>query len=174
MHARSIACLTLTALAAAACGDAPRPVDPVVGRPLAPAGMPAGHSADDGHDHGAPAPAGPVWSGEIVLRGPRAESDEGVLMVSLVSTGQRMPRMTYRISLSGQPPAIDGERRIPFLLNERNDMLPGPLPPELQGTPLSISVRYDKDGVVETSEGDVTVAAPVGWGGEGLEIVVGS
>jgi hypothetical protein len=171
MHAHRLAVLTLTALAAAACGDAPVPVEAT---PAPRAQPPAGHSADDGHDHGAPAAAGPVWSGEIVLRGPRAESDEGVLMVSLVSTGQRMPRMTYRISLAGQPPAVAGERRIPFLLNEGNDMLPGPLPPELEGTPLSISVRYDTDGVVETSEGDVTVATPVGWGGEGLQIVVGA
>jgi hypothetical protein len=81
--------------------------------------------------------------------------------------------MTYRIQVAGQPAAVEGERRVPFRLDEGNDMLPGPLPPELEGTQLSISVRYDTDGVVETSDGDVTVAQPVGWGGEGLEIVVG-
>jgi hypothetical protein len=109
----------------------------------------------------------------IVLKGPRAESDSGVLMVSLVSRGQRMPRLSYRLPLTGLPPAVDGERRIPFRLDEKSDMLRAGLPPELEGTPLDLSVRFDQDGMVETREGDVTVAAPVGWGAEGLEIVVG-
>jgi len=170
MHTRRIACLTLTALLAAACGDAPRPVERT---PPPVAAAPSGHSADDGHDHAAHAGGSPAWSGEIVLRGARAESDEGVLMVSLVSTGQRMPRMTYRIGLKGTPAAVDGERRVPFRLDASNNMLGGAPPPELEGTPLSLSVRFDQDGVVETREGDVTVAYPVGWGGEGIEIVIG-
>jgi len=170
MSPRWIACLTLTALVAGACGDAPKPVDSA--RPT-PTAAPAGHSADDGHDHAAHAGGSPAWSGEILLRGARAESDEGVLMVSLVSTGQRMPIMTYRIGLKGQAPAADGERRVPFRLDASNNMLGGAPPPELEGTPLSLSVRFDQDGVVETREGDVTVAHPVGWGGEGIEIVVG-
>ena len=150
-----------------ACGEAPQKID----RPGGGAGM-GGHSADDGHDHGAQT-AAPSYSGVIVLRGPRALSDEGVLMVSLVSTGQRMPRMSYRISLQGAPPAINGERRVPFELNVRTDMLGGEVPPELNGTPLEVSVRYDQDGMVETKEGDVTVAVPVGWGAKDLEVVVG-
>jgi hypothetical protein len=177
MHARRIAALTLPVLLLAACGDAPQKVDPP---PPAPRNAQAhsaddghDHSADDGHDHSAPAGGSPSFSGVIVLKGPRAESDSGVLMVSLVSRGQRMPRMSYRLPLTGLPPAVDGERRIPFRLDEKSDMLPGALPAELEGTPLDLSVRFDQDGMVETREGDVTVASPVGWGAEGLEIVVG-
>lgn len=170
MHARRLAALTLPFLWLAACGDAPRKVEPPA------AADEHGHAHDDGHDHASPAPGAagsPAWSGVIVLKGPRAESDSGVLMISLVSRGQRMPRMTYRIPLAGQPPAIDGERRIPFRLDEQSDMLRAGLPAELQGTPLDLSVRFDQDGMVETREGDVTIAAPVAWGAEGLEIVVG-
>lgn len=168
-----------------ACGDAPRKVDPSAPRAQAHSaddghghapGDGHDHSADDGHGHGA-APADstgiPSWSGVIVLRGPRAEGDAGVLMVSLVSRGQRMPRMTYRIPLVGQPPAEGGERRIAFRLDETTDMLRTGLPPELKDSPLDLSVRFDQDGVVETREGDVTVVEPVGWGGEGLEIAIG-
>lgn len=171
MLARRIAVPTLLALLLAACGDAPQKFEPP-----APGSSSAAHGAGDGHDHAAHAAAatgGPSWSGVIVLQGPRAESDTGVLMISLVSTGQRMPRMSYRIQLADQPPAVDGERRIPFRLDEQTDMLPGPVAPELEGTPLSLSVRFDKDGVVETREGDVTIAVPVGWGAEGLEIPIG-
>jgi hypothetical protein len=167
MHARPILVPTLLALLLAACGDAPQKID-------APA--PAAHSADDGHDHSTHATTSaetPTFSGVIVLKGPRAESDTGVLMVSLVSRGQRMPRMSYRLPLSGQPPAVDGERRIPFRLDQGTDMLKSGLPAELQGTPLDLSVRFDQDGMVETREGDVTVAVPVGWGAEGLEIPIG-
>lgn len=175
MHARPILVPILLALLSAACGDAPQKVDAP-----APAAHSAGdghdHSADDGHDHSAHATTSaesPTFSGVIVLKGPRAESDSGVLMVSLVSRGQRMPRMSYRLPLAGQPPAADGERRIPFRLDQSTDMLRSGLPAELQGTPLDLSVRFDQDGMVETREGDVTVAVPVGWGAEGLEIPIG-
>ena len=134
------------------------------------------HAADDGHDHAAHATAAtgsPSWSGVIVLKGPRAESESGVIMVSLVSRGQRMPRMTYRVALAGQAPAVDGERRVPFRLDETTDMLKSGLPAELQGSPLDLSVRFDQDGMVETREGDVTVAVPVGWGAQDLEIPIG-
>lgn len=183
MNCRSIALLTSASLWLASCGDAPRKVDPPqpnsAGGQAHYEGDGHDHSADDGHDHGAApstaaAPAGgPSWSGVIVLKGERATSDKGVLMVSLVSRGQRMPRMTYRLPLTGQSPAVDGERRIPFRLDQSTDMLRSGLPSELQGTPLDLSVRFDQDGMVETREGDVTVAMPVGWGAEGLEIVVG-
>jgi len=76
-------------------------------------------------------------------------------------------------ALSGEA-AVNGERRVPFDLNARTDMLGAGVPAELAGTPLEISVRYDQDGMVETREGDVTVAVPVGWGAEDLEVVVGS
>lgn len=176
-----IAIPILPVLLLAACGDAPQKVDPPAPAPSSAAAAHSaddghGHSADDGHDHSAhatPAAGSPSWSGVIVLKGPRADSESGVLMVSLVTTGQRMPRMSYPIRLADQPPAVSGERRIPFHLDDQSDMLPGPLPPELEGTPLSLSVRFDQDGVVETREGDVTVAAPVGWGAQDLEIAIG-
>lgn len=182
MDARIPSFTMAIALFAAACGDAPRKVDPPApyGGQAHHPGDGHDHSADDGHGHPAPAAAAatattgsPSWSGTIVLKGPRAESDSGVLMVSLVSRGQRMPRMSYRLPLVGQPPAVDGERRIPFRLDESSDMLRTGLPPELQGTPLDLSVRFDQDGMVETREGDVTIAKPVEWGGEGIEIVIG-
>lgn len=181
MHARLAALSFAAALSAAACGDAPRKVDapPPYGGQAHHPGDGHDHSADDGHGHPAPATASaataptPSWSGTIVLKGPRAEGDSGVLMVSLVSRGQRMPRMSYRLPLAGQPPAVDGERRIPFRLDESSDMLRSGLPAELMGTPLDLSVRFDQDGMVETREGDVTVARPVEWGGEGIEIVIG-
>ena len=176
MHVRT-AVWILPALLLAACGDAPQKFDPPApGAPAHSAGNGHDHGPGDGHDHPAAAPAAtgsPSWSGVIVLKGERAENTSGVLMISLVSTGQPMPRMTYRIELSGAPPAVNGERRIPFLLDERSDMLPAPLPPELEGTPLSLSVRFDKDSVVETREGDITIAVPVGWGAENLEIPIG-
>ena len=173
MHARPLAVPTLLALLLAACGDAPQKYD---GAPPTPAHAASPHSADDGHDHGAPAATtsgGPSWSGVIVLRGSRAEGDKGVIMISLVSTGQPMPRMTYRIPLAGQPPAVNGERRVPFRLDQSTDMLKSGLPAELQGSPLSLSVRFDQDSMVETHEGDVTIAVPVGWGAQDLEIPIG-
>lgn len=175
MHARRTALPILLACLLAACGDAPQKIDAPA--PAAhSAGDGHGHSADDGHDHSTPASTpveSPTFSGVIVLKGPRAESDKGVLMVSLVSRGQRMPRMTYYLPLAGQPQAADGERRIPFRLDQSTDMLRSGLPAELKGTPLDLSVRFDQDGMVETCEGDVTVAVPVGWGAEGLEIPIG-
>ena len=179
MHARRIAVPILPALLLAACGDAPQKFEaPPPGAAAAAhsADDGHGHGADDGHDHAARAPAAtgsPSWSGVVVLKGPRAESKSGVLMISLVSTGERMPKMSYPIPLAGQPPAAGGERRIAFLLDDRSDLLPGPVPAELEGTPLSLSVRFDQDGMVETREGDVTVAVPVGWGAQDLEIAIG-
>lgn len=178
MHARSIVCLTLTALAAAACGDAPRPVE--TGGPRPPAAAPAGHSADDGHDHSAHAAGAgqsPSWSGSIVLSGERAESESAVIFVSLRSTASPQPFWSTKFPVSAGVLGDDGTRRVPFSLSSKTNMMPmGALPAELQGTPLMLSVRYDSDGdgLIDTkSEGDASVAQPVGWGGEGIEIAVG-
>jgi hypothetical protein len=159
----------------AACGDAPVPVQ----TPARTSSAPAGHSADDGHDHSAAAPVAqtgksPSYSGVVVLKGAAADADGAFLMVSLRTPGNVMPHLSYKLPLANAAPAVDGVRRVPFDLNERTDMIHAGLRPELEGMPLELSVRFDQDGIVDTKvEGDTSAAIPVGWGGSGLEVVIG-
>jgi hypothetical protein len=163
--ATSLLCLAVFALTTG-CGDAPQK--------LGPADVVGGHSADDGHDHSAHAPnAAPSWTGTIVLEGELAELQDGYIFVSLRLQGQSMPFMSYKIALADYPPVAGSERRVPFELSDRTNQMPGGAPPELADSQLEIAARFDPDGIVDTKEGAVTVATPVGWGGSGLEIVFG-
>ncbi len=132
----------------AACGDAPRPVEPAAERAVV---------------------ADPSFAGRVILRGELA-TREGFLMVSAVPAGARMPLMTMKLALADASPAEDGVRSVPFRLDETTNQIPSSVPP---GIELELSVRFDADGMVETKEGDVTVAVPVEVGASGIEVVLG-
>lgn len=170
MLARRIAVPTLLALLLAACGDPPQKLEPP-----APGAASAAHSAGDGHDHGAPTQDSPSWKGVIVLDGPRAEASDWSLFVSLRSVAGGPPFWVTKIGV-GTGALEAGKRRVPFVLSRETDMMKmqPQLPQELQGAPLQLSVRLDRDGIIDTrDEGDAGIAVPVGWGAEGLEIPIG-
>ena len=83
-----------------------------------------------------------------------------------------MPLMTYKISLADAAPPVDGRRTVPFRLDPSSNALGAGLPPETAGFPLELSIRFDRDGMVETREGDVTVNQSVEAGAQGVEIVL--
>ena len=119
-----------------------------------------------------PAAVPASFSGRIVLKGALATRD-GVLMVSACPKGSRLPLMSYLIALEDAPPAGEGERIVPFRLDGTNDMMgSGGLPHDATGMELELSVRFDADGMVETKEGDVTVAVPVEPDATGVEVVL--
>lgn len=146
-----------------ACGEEARPAD--VSIEQAQADPHAGLSLPE------PVPAS--FSGRIVLRGDLSTSD-GVLMVSACPKGSRLPLMSYLIRLEQAPPAVAGERVVPFRLDTGNDLMgSGGLPHEHSGMELELSVRFDADGVVETKEGDVTVTVPAEPDATGIEVLLG-
>ena len=98
---------------------------------------------------------------------------DGYIFVSLRLPGQSMPFMSYKIALADYPPVAGSERSVPFELSDRTNQMPGGAPPELADSQLEIAARFDPDGIVDTKEGAVTVATPVGWGASGLELVFG-
>ncbi len=126
------------------CGDAPRPVE-------------------------GPSSMAPSFAGQVSLRG-ELSSKDGFLMVSVVPAGARMPLMTMKIALAGVPGAENGVRTVPFRLDETTNQIPGTVP---DGIDVELSVRFDADGVVETKEGDVTVAVPVTVGARDIVVPLG-
>jgi len=149
------------ALLAAGCGDAPQRVGDGSSAAL--------HGGSHDTAKGIPS----TFTGTAVLEGALAEQ-QGVLMVSVMIVGQRMPLMSTRVDLAKAPAAVDGRRSVPFVLDPSSNMLGAGLPQEAGEFPLQISVRFDSDGFVETDEGDVTVDVPVEPGASGIEVVLGS
>jgi hypothetical protein len=142
------------------------------------AGLAMPPSAGAGEDPHAglarPDPVPASFSGTIVLAGELAAEEGGVLMVSACPEGSRLPLMSYLIPLESAPPAEGGRRVVPFRLDGSNDLMGGGgLPHDSEGMQLELSVRFDADGKVETSEGDVTVAVPVQPDATAVEVVLG-
>jgi hypothetical protein len=125
-----------------------------------------------GLDRPQPVPAS--FAGTIVLAGELAAEESGVLMVSACPKGSRLPLMSYLIPLQDAPPVVDGRRVVPFRLDGSNDLMGGGgLPHDGDGMELELSVRFDADGKVETSAGDVTVAVPVQPDATDVEVFLG-
>jgi len=171
LSARSCALALASLIALSACsGDA---------QPQVSASQPAlekPHAAPGAGPHaglGRPEPVPASFSGRIVLQGELAAKD-GVLMVSACPKGSRLPLMSYVIQLAGAPPAAEGRRIVPFRLDSSNDLMGGGgLPHDSSGMELELSVRFDLDGKVETSEGDLTVAVPVEPDATDVEVALG-
>jgi hypothetical protein len=142
----AVGCLTT------ACGDSPKPVQPAPTK-------------------SASAPTSDSISGRAILEGALAQASEGFLMVSAFPPGSRMPLLSYRVPISD--PSIqkgsDGRRVFTFHLDPHTSMIPGSVP---AGTQVELEIRYDRDGVVETKDGDVTAKSTVKVGDSALELVL--
>jgi hypothetical protein len=162
----------LALVALTACSGESRPTASARTDPAAEAS--AAGAPDPHAGLGLPQPVPASFAGTIVLSGALAGEQGGVLMVSACPKGSRLPLMSYLIRLDEAPPA-EGERRlVPFRLDGSNDLMGGGgLPHDSDGMELELSVRFDADGKVETSEGDVTVAVPVRPDATDVEVVLG-
>jgi len=147
----------------AACGEPPQPV--------AANSTPAAAAPHAGQPLPQPVPAS--FEGRVLLQGELAGKD-GFLMISACPKGSALPLMSYKIALTDAPPARGDERIVPFRLDTSNDLMGGGgLPHDATGMELELSVRFDVDGMVESKEGDVTVAVPVQPDATGIEVALG-
>jgi hypothetical protein len=120
------------------------------------------------------APAdGVLVAGRVRLRGALAERYDGVLWLSLVARGQRMPIRFRAFALTSGDisDAVAGERVLAFDLRE-GDVMAGGMP--VQPLPAEIEVRalFDPDSMVETKDGQVAAQAPVRVGDRGVDLVL--
>jgi hypothetical protein len=110
------------------------------------------------------------FSGRATLLGELAAADAGMLMVSVYTPGSNMPLMTYGVGLdSPEVTRLENELRFDFRLDPTTSMIPGSVP---EGLPLELEVRFDRDGKVETRQGDVTARVPAELGDDDLELIL--
>lgn len=172
---RSIPVLFACSLSLAACGDPPRLLEAEVTAPeggsvQGSGGLPEGHPPLQG---AVPAPAGlspeeSVFGGRLLLVGDLADSSEGAVFVSIMPRGQTTPVLTKRILLAGASDLIrsGGELVIPFRLDESDNMVGMPVPPE-----VDLKASYKPGGFVESPDA-AGGRWPVRPGDLGLEFVL--
>ena len=168
MQTRRPCLAALLVLVTWGCGDAPRPVDDAGGRRTQ---LPPGHPPTGGD---APTQARPValgFAGKAILKGELASAEQGALMVSAFPPGSRMPILTTKIALDDARVrrTEQGERELGFQLDSASSMIPGEV---AEGVEVEIEVRFDRDGYVETKEGDVAARVKARPGARDLVLVL--
>ncbi len=150
-----------------ACSEPPQPVDlrmapraeGLAGSRPADGGGGA-HGGIHGGDYGAEeAEQGPLtFGGVALLHGALGQDREGALFISLRPEAGGMPVLSHKLELGDArlEPAVDGVRRVPFLIDDRHTMMAGmPTAGRFQ-----LEVRYDPDGIVDTRDGIVVERVP--------------
>ena len=167
----------------AACGKAPVPIAGQAPPPPQPsqAAMPADDihaglatqgsmppmpgGAVEGEPHLATSGPSDTYAGVIRLRGSLAEVERAFLFVSVMSSGEKRPACSTKISLADQAlgQVSEGERVVPFALVSCNVVESG----------VELQVWYDLDGFVDTKEeGSIIRRHPIERGDQAIDIVL--